>query len=132
MATIGFIGLGNMGLPMAQNLVKAGHTVCGFDLSEYASERLVAGGGTRANSVPEACRGAEVVITMLPAGEQVRQVYLGEQGVIETVAADTLLIESSTIDVETAREVAQAADEKGLAMIDARSRAGLRVRKQPR
>src|SRR3979411_2545216 len=66
MATIGFIGLGNMGLPMAQNLVKAGHTVCGFDLSEYASERLVAGGGTRANSVPEACRGAEVVITMLP------------------------------------------------------------------
>jgi 3-hydroxyisobutyrate dehydrogenase len=69
--------------------------------------------------VPEACRGAEVVITMLPAGEQVRQVYLGEQGVIETVAADTLLIESSTIDVETAREVAQAADEKGLAMIDA-------------
>jgi 3-hydroxyisobutyrate dehydrogenase len=69
--------------------------------------------------VPEACRGAEVVITMLPAGEQVRQVYLGEQGVIETVAADALLIESSTIDVETAREVAQAADEKGLAMIDA-------------
>jgi 3-hydroxyisobutyrate dehydrogenase len=119
MATIGFIGLGNMGLPMAQNLVKAGHSVCGFDLSEYASERLAAGGGTRANSVPEACRGAEVVITMLPAGEQVRQVYLGEQGVIETVAADTLLIESSTIDVETAREVAQAADEKGLAMIDA-------------
>ena len=56
---------------------------------------------------------------MLPAGEQVRQVYLGEQGVIETVAADTLLIDSSTIDVETAREVAQAADEKGLAMIDA-------------
>ena len=56
---------------------------------------------------------------MLPAGEQVRQVYLGEQGVIETVAADALLIESSTIDVETAREVAQAADEKGLAMIDA-------------
>ena len=119
MATIGFIGLGNMGLPMAQNLVKAGHSVCGFDLSEYASERLAAGGGTRANSVPEACRGAEVVITMLPAGEQVREVYLGEQGVIETVAAETLLIESSTIDVETAREVAQAADEKGLAMIDA-------------
>src|ERR1700724_569225 len=119
MATIGFIGLGNMGLPMAQNLVKAGHTVCGFDLSEYASERLVAGGGTRANSVPEACRGAEVVITMLPAGEQVRQVHLGEQGLIETVAADTLLIESLTIMVETAPEVAQAADEKGLAMIDA-------------
>jgi hypothetical protein len=66
MATIGFIGLGNMGLPMAQNLVKAGHSVCGFDLSEYASERLAAGSGTRANSIPEACSGAEVVITMCP------------------------------------------------------------------
>src|ERR1700732_5264136 len=119
MATIGFIGLGNMGLPMEQNLVKAGHTVCGFDLSEYASGRVGAAGGTRPKSVPEACRGAEVVITMLPAGEQVRQVYLERQGGIETVAADALLIESSTIDVETAREVAQAADEKGLAMIDA-------------
>ena len=57
MAKIGFIGLGNMGLPMAQNLVKAGHAVSGFDLSEYAAERLAAGGGTRANSVGEACRG---------------------------------------------------------------------------
>jgi 3-hydroxyisobutyrate dehydrogenase len=119
MATIGFIGLGNMGLPMAQNLVKAGHAVCGFDLSEYAGERLAAGGGKRANSLLEACRGVEIVITMLPAGEQVREVYLGEQGVIDAVAPETLLIDSSTIDVETAREVAHAADEKGLAMVDA-------------
>jgi 3-hydroxyisobutyrate dehydrogenase len=119
MATIGFIGLGNMGLPMAQNLVKSGHAVSGFDLSEFAAERLASDGGTRANSVSDACEGAEIVITMLPAGEQVREVYLGAQGVLAAVAAGTLLIDSSTIDVETARQVAQAAQTKGLAMIDA-------------
>jgi 3-hydroxyisobutyrate dehydrogenase len=119
MATIGFIGLGNMGLPMAQNLVKSGHAVSGFDLSEYAAERLASGGGTRANSVPHACEDAEIVITMLPAGEQVREVYLGAQGLLAAVAGGTLLIDSSTIDVETARQVAQAAQTKGLAMIDA-------------
>jgi 3-hydroxyisobutyrate dehydrogenase len=119
MATIGFIGLGNMGLPMAQNLVKSGHAVSGFDLSEYASERLAVGGGTRANSVLEACRDAKIVITMLPAGEQVREVYLGAQGVLEVVADGTLLIDCSTIDVDTARQVAQAAESEGLDMIDA-------------
>jgi 3-hydroxyisobutyrate dehydrogenase len=119
MATIGFIGLGNMGLPMAQNLVKAGHAVVGFDLSEYAAERLAAGGGARAASVGEACKDAEVVITMLPAGEQVRDVYLNAEGVLAAVAAGTLLIDSSTIDVETARQVADAAASKGLAIIDA-------------
>jgi 3-hydroxyisobutyrate dehydrogenase len=119
MATIGFIGLGNMGLPMAQNLVKAGYSVTGFDLSEYAAERLASGGGTRAGSAADACADAEVVITMLPAGEQVRDVYLGAGGVLAAVAPDTLLIDSSTIDVETARGVAQAAQTRGLAMIDA-------------
>jgi 3-hydroxyisobutyrate dehydrogenase len=119
MANIGFIGLGNMGLPMAQNLIKAGHTVVGFDLTEYAAERLATGGGTRAKSVAQACKDAEFVITMLPAGEQVREVYLGEEGVLTAAGKGTLLIDSSTIDVATAREVAQAAREKGLAMIDA-------------
>jgi 3-hydroxyisobutyrate dehydrogenase len=119
MATIGFIGLGNMGLPMAQNLVKAGHAVNGLDLSEYAAERLAVGGGRRANSVPEACGDAEVVISMLPAGEQVREVYLGAEGVLAAVADGTLLIDCSTIDVETARAVAQAAESEGLDMIDA-------------
>jgi 3-hydroxyisobutyrate dehydrogenase len=119
MATIGFIGLGNMGLPMAQNLVKAGHAVVGFDLSEYSAERLAAGGGRRATSVAESCKDAEVVITMLPAGEQVREVYLDAEGVLAAVAAGTLLIDSSTIDVETARQVADAAASKELAMIDA-------------
>jgi 3-hydroxyisobutyrate dehydrogenase len=119
MASIGFIGLGNMGLPMAQNLVKAGHAVAGHDLSEYAAERLASGGGTRVRSVADACREAELVVTMLPAGAQVRDVYLGEGGVLSAAKPGTLLIDSSTIDVETAREVAQAAEGRGLAMIDA-------------
>jgi 3-hydroxyisobutyrate dehydrogenase len=101
MARIGFIGLGNMGLPMAQNLLKAGHAVAGFDLNVDASERLTASGGTRSNAVADACRDAEVVITMLPAGEHVRDVYLGDAGVLAAVAPGTLLIDSSTIDVET-------------------------------
>jgi 3-hydroxyisobutyrate dehydrogenase len=119
MAKIGFIGLGNMGLPMAQNLVKAGQDVAGFDVSEYAADRLGAGGGRRAHSVAEACSGAEIVITMLPAGQQVREVYLDEGGVLASVASGTLLIDCSTIDVDTARAVAQEAQEKGVAMIDA-------------
>src|SRR5438270_10497709 len=119
MARIGFIGLGNMGLPMAQNLVKAGHAVTGFDLSEYASERLASGGGARAQSIGEACAAAEVVITMLPAGEHVREVYLGEEGVLAAAPAAALLIDSSTIDVQTARAAAQAAEASGFAMLDA-------------
>ena len=119
MAKVSFIGLGNMGLPMAANLIKAGHAVSGFDVNEDAGARLAAGGGTKAQSIAEACKDAEVVIAMLPAGEHVREVYLGEGGVLAAVAPATLLIDSSTIDVETARQVAQAAQAKGLAMIDA-------------
>jgi 3-hydroxyisobutyrate dehydrogenase len=119
MTKVGFIGLGNMGMPMAQNLLKAAHEVTGFDLDAHATELLAANGGTSANSVADACTAAEVVITMLPAGEQVRDVYLGAGGVLASVAPATLLIDSSTIDVQTARDVAQAAQDKGLAMVDA-------------
>jgi 3-hydroxyisobutyrate dehydrogenase len=119
MARIGFIGLGNMGLPMAQNLLKARHAVSGFDLSEYSTDRLAADGATAARSVAAACKDAEIVITMLPAGAQVREVYLRNDGVLAGVPPGTLLVDSSTIDVDTAREVAQAAADKGLAMIDA-------------
>jgi 3-hydroxyisobutyrate dehydrogenase len=119
MSRIGFIGLGNMGLPMAQNLVKAGHALAGFDISEYQSERLVTAGGVRTHSLREACADAEIIITMLPAGEQVREVYLGEEGVLASAPAASLLIDSSTIDVETARAVAQAAGGEGFTMLDA-------------
>jgi 3-hydroxyisobutyrate dehydrogenase len=119
MARIGFIGLGNMGLPMAQNLLKAGHEVAGFDLSAASVGKLGAAGGAVAGSVAAACAGAEAVITMLPAGQQVREVYTGMRGVLSAAAPGTLLIDSSTIDVETARAVARAADAKGFAMVDA-------------
>jgi len=119
MARIGFIGLGNMGGPMALNLVKAGHAVTGFDLTPAALDRLIAGGGSAAKTSADAVRGCEVVITMLPAGAQVRDIYLGDSGVIAAAAPGTLLIDSSTIDVETARAVAAEAHKRGLDMVDA-------------
>ena len=119
MAHIGFIGLGNMGLPMAQNLLKAGHAVQGFDMSQAQVLALTASGGQAAAGVKAASSGAEIVITMLPAGQHVRDVYLRPDGVLAASAAGTLLIDSSTIDVATARDVAAAAGKKGLAMLDA-------------
>jgi 3-hydroxyisobutyrate dehydrogenase len=119
MARIGFIGLGNMGLPMAQNLLKAGHWVTGLDMSKSQVDKLVAAGGNAAGSVKETASGAEVLITMLPAGAQVREVYLSNDGAIAAATQGTLLIDSSTIDVETARAVSSAAQAKGLAMLDA-------------
>ena len=82
MATIGFIGLGNMGGPMARNLVKAGHALKVFDLSEKAVATLVAAGATKAVTASDAAKDVEFVVTMLPAGEHVRSVYLGEGGLI--------------------------------------------------
>jgi len=119
MAKIGFIGLGNMGLPMAQNLLKAGHAVTGFDLAKPALAKLASAKGSAVDSVPAACRGAEVIITMLPAGAHVRAVYSGEDGVIANANERALLIDCSTIDVATARAVAGAAGERGLDMLDA-------------
>ena len=119
MAAIGFIGLGNMGAPMAANLVKAGHQVIGFDIVPRAVEALSAKGGRAAASAAEAIAASELVITMLPAGAQVRSVYLGEAGVLANARKGTLLIDCSTIDVETARAVAAAAAEAGFDMLDA-------------
>jgi 3-hydroxyisobutyrate dehydrogenase len=120
MATVGFIGLGNMGSPMAANLVKAGHTVAGFDLNPAALDSLDKAGGKVASSAADAATGASVVITMLPAGEHVRQVYLHQGGLIDVVKDDgPLLIDCSTIDVDSARSVTAAAEAAGLAMLDA-------------
>jgi 3-hydroxyisobutyrate dehydrogenase len=120
MARIGFIGLGNMGAPMAANLVKAGHTVTGYDLNPTALTALSRAGGQTAPSAADAARGAEVVITMLPAGEHVREVWLHQGGLIEAVKdAGPLLIDCSTIDVESARVVTAAAETAGLSMLDA-------------
>lgn len=119
MATIGFIGLGNMGGPMAVNLVKAGHTVQAFDLSEAAVKRVAEAGASAAGSAAEAVKGAEMVVSMLPAGKHVRGLYLGEQGLLASVARGTLIIDSSTIDADSARVVAEAAKQAGCSMLDA-------------
>ncbi|HVB15976.1 MAG TPA: 3-hydroxyisobutyrate dehydrogenase [Stellaceae bacterium] len=119
MATIGFIGLGNMGAPMAANLVKAQHHVTGFDVVAAPKAALAERGGHAAASAIEAAGAGDIVVTMLPAGPQVRQVYLGPDGVIARARPGALLIDCSTIDVETARAVAAAAAEKGLQMLDA-------------
>ena len=117
MTVIAFIGLGNMGLPMGKNLLAAGHVVRGFDLSAESLEKLAETGGTVAASAAEAVAAAEVVVTMLPAGEHVRTVY--EESVFPNAGPGTLLIDCSTIDVDTARAVAAAAAAKGFHMLDA-------------
>jgi 3-hydroxyisobutyrate dehydrogenase len=119
MTAIGFIGLGNMGGPMAANLLKAGHEVTGFDLSAAALDQLTAAGGKRATSAAAAAAAGDIVITMLPAGPHVRAVYLGDGGVLANARKGSLLIDCSTIDVETARAVGKAAAEAGYAMLDA-------------
>ncbi len=119
MARIGFVGLGNMGLPMAMNLLKAGHQVEGFDLNRDAVEKLVAAGGASMESARVAAARAEIVVTMLPSGKEVRELYLDPGGIIDNANPGTLLIDSSTIDVATARDVAASAETKDLLMVDA-------------
>lgn len=119
MATIAFIGLGNMGGPMAANLAKAGHQVHGFDLSAEALANLQQAGGTPANSVAEAVVPADVVVTMLPAGKHVRAVYTEGEGILANAKPGTVLIDSSTIDVQSARDVAAEATKAGMKMVDA-------------
>ena len=117
MAKIAFIGLGNMGGPMAANLVKAQHQVMAFDLSSAAVDAAVDKGAKKVSSAAEAVKGAEIVVTMLPAGKHVREVY--EKDVLPNVAKGTLLIDCSTIDVDSTRHVGALAQKAGLEMIDA-------------
>src|SRR3569623_2979386 len=119
MARIGFIGLGNMGLPMAQNLIKAGHQVEGVDVNPASVEKLKASGGAAVDMPDVAAGRADVVITMLPAGKHVRDVYLSPGGIVESAIPGTLLIDCSTIDVATARDETMAAEARGLLMLDA-------------
>jgi 3-hydroxyisobutyrate dehydrogenase len=119
MATIGFIGLGNMGAPMAANLVTAQHRIAGYDIVAAARAALAEKGGHAAAGIAEAAAAGDIVITMLPAGPQVRAVYLGPDGIIAHARPGALLIDCSTIDVETARLVAATAAAKGLQMLDA-------------
>jgi len=119
MSKIAFIGLGNMGGPMAANLVKAGHEVKGFDLVPENLAALAKVGGIAAGTVAETVKDAEIVISMLPAGKHVMAVYSGPDGVLENASAGALLIDCSTIDVATAREIAEKAAKSGFDMLDA-------------
>lgn len=120
MATIAFIGLGNMGGPMAANLAAAGHQVQAFDLSAAALEQAAQAGCKPTDSAQEAVRGVEIVISMLPAGQHVEGLFVsGEQPLFEQLDAGTLVIDSSTIDADTARRVARAGAERGIDVIDA-------------
>ena len=119
MATIAFIGLGNMGAPMARNLLASGHRLTVYDISPHAMATLTAAGATGAENIATAANGSDFVISMLPAGEHVRQVYLGPAGAIAAASPGTILIDCSTIAVATAREVNAAASAAGLDMLDA-------------
>jgi len=118
MAKVAFIGLGNMGGPMATNLVKAGHAVTVFDLSEAACGQLRAAGAAVASSAAEAAAGADYVLSMLPAGKHVAATYLGESGLLARLDSSTTVIDCSTIDAATAREVGEAAAAQGIGFMD--------------
>jgi len=116
---IAFIGLGNMGAPMALNLLKAGYPLSVFDLVPSALKTLADAGAVAAVSAAAAARDADVVVSMLPASAHVRKLYLGDGGVLDAAKPGALLIDSSTIAPQAAREVAEEALAKGFAMIDA-------------
>ncbi len=118
MATVAFIGLGNMGGPMATNLLKAGHTVTVFDLSEAACQQLQGAGAAVAASAAEAAAGVDYVMSMLPAGKHVAATYLGENGLLARLDPSTTVLDCSTIDAATARQVGETAAALGIGFMD--------------
>lgn len=119
MAKIGFIGLGKMGLPMVENLLAAGHEVKAFDLFPQNVAAAEEAGAAAADSIADAAKGVDAVISMVPEGKHVRAVYEGDEGVFAHADPGTLLIDSSTIDVATSRVVSRQAVEAGFDMVDA-------------
>ncbi|NGN64582.1 2-hydroxy-3-oxopropionate reductase [Streptomyces sp. A7024] len=119
MATIGFIGLGIMGSPMAVNLARAGHTVTGWNRSPERTEALVEAGGRAAGSIAEAVRDADVVITMLPAAPQVEACAYGEDGILAHAKKGALLIDMSSITPQASVGLARNAAERGIRVLDA-------------
>lgn len=119
MAEVAFIGLGNMGGPMATNLVAAGHGVTVFDLSQAACDQLQEAGASVAATATDAATGVDYVISMLPAGKHVAGIYLGNDGLLAQLDATTTVLDCSTIDAATARRVGEAAAELGIGFMDA-------------
>lgn len=116
---IGFIGLGNMGLPMAINLLKAGYEVIGFDLVQAQIDAFAQAGGKVATSANAAADGVDIVISMLPASRHVEGLYLGDKGLLANANPRTILIDCSTISPKVAQAVASEAKAKGFVMVDA-------------
>jgi len=120
---IGFIGLGNMGAPMALNLIKAGNELIVFDVIRKNVDTLLEQSSNKASAAPSvkalAQQKLDLILTMLPAAQHVRSVYLGAEGILDNVSSGTLLVDSSTIDPQTAREVSSVALIKGNPMLDA-------------
>tara|TARA_Y100001970_G_scaffold45236_1_gene56730 strand:- start:30699 stop:31598 length:900 start_codon:yes stop_codon:yes gene_type:complete len=119
MSNIGFIGVGKMGAPMVGNLVSAGHTVTVFDVSSHALEEAKKRGGRIAKNLTDVASSKEVVITMLPAGPEVKAIYLGPKGITSIVDSATLLIDCSTIDVQSSEVIHSSARSAGIDMVDA-------------
>jgi 3-hydroxyisobutyrate dehydrogenase len=119
MSTIAFIGVGNMGGPMARNLLKAQEQVRVFDVSAAAARPVVEAGAKQANTALDAVKGADVVVTMLPAGSHVRSVYLEDASILSAARKDALLIDCSTIDIDSARAVHAMAERAGFDFLDA-------------
>ncbi|MDC7336245.1 2-hydroxy-3-oxopropionate reductase [Streptomyces lydicus] len=116
---IAWIGLGIMGSPMAENLIKAGYAVTGYTLEQDKLQRLADNGGTAAGSIAEAVQDADVVITMVPASPQVEAIAYGPDGIVENAKPGTLLIDMSSITPQTSIDLAQAAGDKGIRVLDA-------------
>lgn len=116
---VAFLGLGNMGLPMALNLIKAGHQVQGFDLVQAQLDAFKVAGGIPMSSASEATLDVDVIISMLPASRHVEALYLGDSGLLASANPKALLIDCSTISPQVSQSVASAAKAKGFAMIDA-------------
>lgn len=116
---VAWIGLGIMGSPMAENLIKAGYSVTGFTLEREKLDRLAANGGTVAPSIAEAVEGADVIVTMVPASPQVEAIAYGEDGILENAKKGALLIDMSSITPQTSIDLAEAGREKGVRVLDA-------------
>ncbi|MCX5460201.1 2-hydroxy-3-oxopropionate reductase [Streptomyces albidoflavus] len=117
--SIAWIGLGIMGSPMSENLIKAGYAVTGYTLEQEKLDRLTAAGGTAAASIAEAVREADIVITMVPASPQVEAIAYGPDGILAHAKRGALLIDMSSITPQTSIDLAKAAEEKGVRVLDA-------------
>ncbi|KDR63171.1 MULTISPECIES: 2-hydroxy-3-oxopropionate reductase [Streptomyces] len=117
--SIAWIGLGIMGSPMSENLIKAGYAVTGYTLEQEKLDRLTTAGGTAAASIAEAVREADIVITMVPASPQVEAIAYGPDGILAHAKRGALLIDMSSITPQTSIDLAKAAEEKGVRVLDA-------------